>query len=56
VPLIPEGNLIKSGSSWPVILSLPDLTDQQSSTGGMSVKNVKIEAGNYCSRIHSLHP
>lgn len=32
VPLIPEGNLDGSGIIWFVVLSLPDLTDQQSST------------------------
>jgi len=31
-PLIPEGNLLGSGTSWLVMLSLPDPKDQQSST------------------------
>lgn len=56
VPLIPEGNLIGSGTIWLVVLSLPDLTDQQSST------EMRLETCDWglemtcCWHIHILHP
>jgi len=56
VPLIPEGNLDGSGIIWFVVLSLPDLTDQQSSTE-MRLETCDWGIGmTYCWHTHILHP